>query len=330
MIGGYLGRLAEKDPLFEYLKWEIFPQLGCDCRDGIRVFGTNGSNAVYIYEDRQTCRRVVGKFFYCGRNSNWDAAWKKLDREFNNINEFRQYLGEGHYVAKALGRNDDLNRLLVIEYCEGVPLDRIIMRAINENDHDLLYQKLTALAYFLATVHNRSAQPVGVDFYSSCSYFDAVLKGASPLMSEGEYNYFMEQKERWIKQPCVWQDQQVLTHGDATPSNFLFGEGMHVISFDLERARRTDRVFDVGRIAGELQHFFLRSTGNKYAAEPFVGHFLHEYSCHFPDRDSAFNSICSRIPFYLGVNLLRVARNDYLDMDYRRLLIEEAKNALRI
>ena len=59
----YLGHLPESDVLYSYLKNEIFPQLNCDCRDGIRVFRTNGSNAVYIYEDRASCTKVVGKFF---------------------------------------------------------------------------------------------------------------------------------------------------------------------------------------------------------------------------------------------------------------------------
>ena len=329
MIGKYIGRVSTADPLYEYLRWEIFPQVGADARDGIRVFETNGSNAVYIYEDRATGQRVVGKFFLSERMDNREVALRRLNREYNNINEFRQYLGNMHYAARILGRNDSLNCLLVIEFCHGTTLDSILTRSLSEHNDKLLYEKLTSLAYFLATVHNRSAQPVGVDFYASCSYFDAVMLEASRLMDPGEYRYFMQLKENWISEPAVWQDQQVLTHGDATPSNFLFGDGLHVITFDLERARRTDRVFDVGRIAAELQHFFLRSTGNKYAAEPFIGHFLWEYACHFPDRESAFRSISLRVPFYFGTNLLRIARNSYLDRDYRRILVEEAKLTLR-
>jgi aminoglycoside phosphotransferase (APT) family kinase protein len=83
----------------------------------------------------------------------------------------------------------------------------------------------------------------------------------------------------------MWEDRQVFVHGDATPSNFLFGEGLSVMAIDLERMRRADRVFDLGRIAGELQHFYMQATGNKYVAEPFISHFLWEYACHFPDRD---------------------------------------------
>src|ERR1039457_4730280 len=58
--------------------------------------------------------------------------------------------------------------------------------------------------------------------------------------------------------------------------------GLSVIAIDLERMKCADRVFDLGRIAGELQHYFLQATGNKHSAEPFIGHFLWEYACHFP------------------------------------------------
>jgi hypothetical protein len=88
-------------------------------------------------------------------------------------------------------------------------------------------------------------------------------------------------------------------------------------------------VFDTGRIAGELKHFFMRATGNKDAAEPFIGHFLWEYACHFPNRDSAFQSITGRTPFYMGITLLRIARNSWVDPEYRHRLVNEAKECLR-
>ena len=69
-------------------------------------------------------------------------------------------------------------------------------------------------------------------------------------------------------------------------------------------------------MAGEIQHAFVATTGQIRDAEPFIGHFLWEYSCHFPDRDSAFQSITSRLPYYMALNLLRIARNDYISPDY--------------
>jgi aminoglycoside phosphotransferase (APT) family kinase protein len=194
-----------------------------------------------------------------------------------------------------------------------------------------LYKKLTALAYFLATQHNRTANGYGVNFNEDCNYFNHIVHKLARkyYISPADEEEFYWLRDRWREQPRMWEDQQVLVHGDATPSNFLFGYGLEVIAIDLENMKRADRVFDVGRIVGELQHFFLQHTGNKYEAESFIGHFLWEYSCHFPDRYSAFRSICGRIPYQMGLTLLRIARNSWVSDNYRRTLIEEAKITLR-
>jgi hypothetical protein len=78
-----------------------------------------------------------------------------------------------------------------------------------------------------------------------------------------------------------------------------------------------------------LQHYFLQATGNKDSAEPFIGHFLWEYACHFPDRDRAFRSITSRLPFQMALTLLRIARNSWVAPHQRQRLVEEAKIILR-
>ena len=125
----------------------------------------------------------------------------------------------------------------------------------------------------------------------------------------------------------MWDDHQVLTHGDATPSNFIFS-GNGVTAIDLERMKYSDRVFDLGRVVGEIQHHFVQGTGNKENAEPFIGHFLWEYSCHFPDRHSAFKAITARLPFQIAVTLLRVARNSWISRDHAHKLIQMAKGTL--
>ena len=82
-------------------------------------------------------------------------------------------------------------------------------------------------------------------------------------------------------------------------------------------------------INGELKHFFFRSTGDPHAAEPFIGHFLWEYCSHFPDRVSAFRAVTRRTPFHMGITLLRIARNSWIDCEYRWRLVGEAKAILR-
>src|SRR6185437_927913 len=61
----------------------------------------------------------------------------------------------------------------------------------------------------------------------------------------------------------------------------------------------------------------------------FIGHFLREYSSHFADRQGMFESVTARAPYYMALNLLRIARNDYIDRDYGGRLTSQAKRLLR-
>lgn len=333
MIGTYLGRLPASDPMHNYLQYEIQPQIsGASDRSSYRVFGLNGSNDVYLYEDRDTGSKVIGKFFLSSRKKNAARAATHLTHEFDNLCMMRDYgLTGHHHVVKPLGRHYSMNALLVTEYSEGQLLSEVILDAIHRGDHGKLYHKLTALAYFLSSFHNRTAIGVGIDFHEDCSYMDRLIDKLRNIQAigwdEAQELYWL--RDQWRNQGRMWQDQKVFVHGDATPDNFMFGNGLDVIAFDLERARRADRVFDTGRIAGELKHFFMRATGNRHAADPFIGHFLWEYACHFPNRESAFRSITGRTPFHIGITLLRIARNNWVDAEYRRRLINEAKECLR-
>jgi aminoglycoside phosphotransferase (APT) family kinase protein len=127
----------------------------------------------------------------------------------------------------------------------------------------------------------------------------------------------------------MWQDRQVWLHGDATPANFLFGDGLDVAAIDLERMERGDRMFDVGRVAGELQHAFMHSGGGRHRAESFIAHFLRQYGRHFPDPEGMLESVAARVPYYMALNLLRIARNDYIDRGHGRRLVAQAKELLQ-
>jgi aminoglycoside phosphotransferase (APT) family kinase protein len=334
MTGTYLGRLSEHDPLHGFLQHEIQQQInGTQGKSNYRVFRLNASSDVYLYENRMTGAKVIGKFFRTSRKMDVAKADSRLTREFDNLCMMRDYglTGYQHHVVKPLGRHYLMNALLVTECCEGQLLSEVIVDAIRSGHHDKLYQKLTALAYFLSAFHNRTAIGVAVDFHEDCGYMDRLIDKLRNIwaINGDEAREFYWLRDQWRSQPKMWQDQQVLVHGDATPENFMFGNGLDVTAFDLERTKRADRVFDTGRIAGELKHFFMQATGNRDAADPFIGHFLWEYACHFPNRDSAFQSITGRTPFYIGITLLRIARNDWVGPHYRHRLISEARNCLR-
>jgi aminoglycoside phosphotransferase (APT) family kinase protein len=221
--------------------------------------------------------------------------------------------------------------VLAVEYFPGEEFSHAITRATRHRDDAHLYWRLKALAYFLATLHNRTANGATVDFDPECRYFDTIVSRLRKAhrIRQRETDEFSGLRDRWRAWPQMWQDRQVWLHGDATPANFLFGHGMDVAAIDLERMKRGDRLFDVGRVAGELQHAFMRDSGDRRRAEPFIGHFLWEYSCHFPDREQTFESITTRVPYYMALNLLRIARNGYIGQDYGRRLVRHAKRMLQ-
>jgi len=330
----YLGRLSESDSLHGYLQYNIQPQInGLSGSVNYRVFRLNGSNDVYLYEDRSTGVKVVGKFFCTSRKWDMEKAAAHLTREFDSLCRMRHcgLMGYPHHVVRPLGRNVSLNALLVTEYCEGELFSELILSVIKSGDTGRLYHKLTALAYFLSAFHNRTVIVEKVDFNQDCTYMDRLIKSLLEInaLNWNELHEFYWLRDQWRHQPRMWEDQQVIVHGDATPENFMFGDGLSVITFDLERTKRADRVFDTGRIAGEMKHFFMQASEDRDAADPFIGHFLWEYACHFPDRNKAFQSISGRTPFYMGITLLRIARNSWIEPDYRRRLINEAKECLR-
>jgi len=334
MNGSYVGYVAGQDPLHDFLSGILRDRLGvCERQPAFRVFRLSGSNEVYAYEEKFSGTKVICKFY--GPKFGWDrdkAAWVAR-QEYEGLKTLRRYhlVGSPHHVIRPLGVSGDINGVLAVEYFSGEEFSHAIARATQHGDDAHLYWRLKALAYFLATQHNRTANGARVDFDPECRYFDTVvgrLKNAARI-GQWDVEELSWLRDRWRDRPQMWQDRQVWLHGDATPANFLFGHGLDVAAIDLERMKRGDRMFDVGRVAGELQHAFMTAVGDWRRAEPFIGHFLWEYSCHFPDRQQAFESITARAPYYMGLNLLRIARNDYIGRDYSARLVRRAKKLLR-
>lgn len=326
--------LSRRDPLRAYLCEHVLPQLGVDgAAAEFRVRHMHGTNHVYVYEEERSGLRVIGKFFggVAGRSTHTAARY--LEREWSNLVYLRDglgFTGYPHYVARPLGRNAALGCVLIEEFCHGVSLSTVLSEA-TRGAHRELYRKLTALAWFLATLHNRTAREARVDFEPECRYYRRIVDQLSSqrVVDDSTAAILHALLERWRGRDVLREDGEVLVHGDVTPANILYGEHPWVIAIDVERMRTADRVFDVGRVVGEIKHHFMQDLGDRHAAEPFIGHFLWEYACHFPDRSRAFQSITRRVPFYMGLTLLRIARNGWVTGAHRRALVHEAMRILQ-
>ncbi|SOD74226.1 phosphotransferase family enzyme [Jatrophihabitans sp. GAS493] len=334
VIGKFVGYVPRHDRLYDYLRGILVDRMGIhNPHPAFRAFRLVGSNEVYGYEEKASGARLICKFY--GPKFGWDSdrASHAAHQEYESLQTLRSFnlVGSPHHVIAPLGVNRDINSVLAVEYYPGEQFSQAIARSIHQRDSSHLFWRLKALAYFLATQHNRTANGDGVNFDADTRYFNRVVGRLrrDDRVGAWDVDEFEWLRDRWRERARMWQDQQVWLHGDATPANFLFGNGLDVAAIDLERMKRGDRMFDVGRIAGELQHSFMSATGDRRRAEPFIGHFLWEYSCHFPDRDSAFASITARAPYYMGMNLLRIARNDYISSEYSGKLVAQAKRLLR-
>lgn len=129
----YLGHLPKNDPLHGYLQYDIQPQL-TGFRDPVtyRVFKLNGSNAVYLYEEKYSGAKVIGKFFLSQQDTDPEAAGRRLSRECRNLQMMRSlgFSGYPHYIARPLGCNTSLNHLLVVEYCDGELLSSLDRKSV--------------------------------------------------------------------------------------------------------------------------------------------------------------------------------------------------------
>ncbi len=335
MKGRFVGWVDGEDRMHGFLARLLRDTLGIGERHpAFRVFRLTGSNEVYGYEEKHSNARLICKFY--GGRFGWDRdkAARLADHEYDSLATLRgfDFVGSPHHVIRPLATDRDLNAVLALEYYQGEQFSQAIHRAAHHHDDAHLYRRLTALAYFLASMHNRTANGHTVDFDVDSRYFDGIIAKLRRKRKIGDWD---ADELHWLgglwrDRDRMWSDRQVWLHGDATPANFLFGDGLNVGAIDLERMRRGDRMFDVGRVAGELQHCFMAATGSRHRAEPFIGHFLWEYSCHFPDRDATFASVTARTPYFMAMNLLRVARNDYIGEHYGGRLVGQAKELLRV
>jgi hypothetical protein len=315
----------------EYLKEEIFPQLASPPYGEIEVINLSYKRPVYLFLEKEKNIMVIGKFFEV-ESIPLEQAWLEADKEYLNLKLLRERFGmslDTDKVVAPLGAKRDFSALLVTERATGQPLDHYIARAIYEQQREELFQMLGYLARFFIKLHcasetDRSVSPDLPQFYLE-TLLDSLSKSG---LKHSDRANFEEYAARWWDESEIFvSDREVIVHGDATPTNFFFDHG-NVTAIDLEKMKWADRCWDLGFVVAELKHHFMWRMGSGWAAEPFIGHFLWEYAVNYGDTQF-FHIITRKIPLYMAMGLLRIARNLWLSDPYREGLILEAKQCLK-
>jgi len=315
----------------EYLKEEIFPQLASPPYGEIEVSELNYKKPVYLFLERRKNIVVVGKRFKV-ESVLLEDAWLEADKEYLNLKLLRERFGMSgstDYVVAPLGRSKELSALLVTEKAPGRTLDYYIARAVHEQQRNELFDKLSHLARFFVKLHQISETDRTVPPDLPQAYMEKLLDHLrKELLSPSEGAAIEQYSSRWWDEESILvTDREVIVHGDATPTNFLFYANS-VVGVDLEEMKWADRCWDLGFIAAELKHHFMWRMGDGWAAEPFIGHFLWQYAVNYGDT-RFFHAVTRRIPLYMALGLLRIARNNWLGEHYRKNLVVEAQQCLR-
>ncbi|MDA8156947.1 MAG: aminoglycoside phosphotransferase family protein [Actinomycetota bacterium] len=328
MEPGYLGTLSMADPLYEILQTDVCPSV----KDPVFHVDLISKRRVYKYTEEKSRMAIIGKFFL--PDDPKPARALRIKSEFEKLHKVRRYGFDAspHYVVRPISRSERIGLALVEEFISGKNLDHFIKKAVYEKNPGPLKKTLSRLASFLSALHRRTLNGKRVDLEPVFAYYQKVLSklAAENVLLEKERLGILKLVEKWLKRPRLSADRASIVHGDATPTNFLFTENGDVVAIDLERMKDADAVFDAGMICGELKHAFLWRTGNPYAAEPYICHFLSSY-CGPEGRGkrAAFRSVTMKNPLYMALAEFRIARNNYLGRQYRRDLALEATRCLK-
>lgn len=232
-------------------------------------------------------------------------------------------------IPRLLGRFPPARLGLLLEGVPGQDLDYYLNEAVHKEALEPCLERLQQLAQLLATFHTRPRPSRAVEFGPARGYFHKLLKQLrfQGLLSPEEQTALAAEGRAWEERFQNYRDHQVLLHGDATPTNFLFPNG-RAVALDLERLRLGDRLFDLSWVAGELRHAWGWRGRDFAAGEPAVRAFFRSYLEALPGDAALTERMFALNPFYLALAELRIARNAYLSWDYRRALVAEACRCL--
>jgi len=251
------------------------------------------------------------------------------------VQEYRIYraapglgLNQG-VIPKLVGHDPGVRLGLLLEAVPGPDLDHYLAEAVLGRELERCLAKLANLAELLAFFHTRPQTRRAVAPEPALAYFQK-LQGQLQtlgLLSPEDMGFLAEEGRSWEARLGAYADRQVLLHGDATPTNFLFPDG-RAVAVDLERLRTGDRLFDLSWVAGELRHAWGWRGRDFAESEGAIRAFLGAYLAALP-RDAALaERVFALNPFYMALAELRLARNFYLSWGYRRALVEEACRCL--
>jgi thiamine kinase-like enzyme len=328
------GKVSRGGELYNYLKdrvlqarqEELSPNLD---RLDFRVYRLQASHHVFKVVEKKSGIAFLIKS-YAEDQVNDEIKRRRFHRELENVHLLERFDigGAGHCIAVPFFVDTE-RFLIAYPFFEGKELSHYIKKAVLNGKEKTLKHKLSALADFLYSLHKHT-DTEGVETSQILRSFMGKIKRAerANLIDANAARQMRCLIEKWTKLPLLRDGRKCLIHGDATPSNFLF-KRTSVAVIDLENIAWGDRSYDLGMVAGELKHQCMMHSGNRFAAEGYIGHFYWEYSRRCSDPCKAFRILTAKNPFYMAYTEFRIAGNEWLAWDHRKWLAFEGMECLK-
>lgn len=305
----YLGKIKPGDPFRDWLV-QILGERIKNRNCSVRVFQFAASHMVRRFEFKGEGFSVMGKFF------NKPLGFiRKYDPDRAMVNEYYKLkkISKIIDIPKPIAINRDFDCVLITEYISGKPLYKYF------EEEDGLYENLTAVARLLRTLHDKTKM-----HYDKEKEFIMYSKNLNYLNPDKPTRkIYDELMGKWWY--CSFLDfgYGCLIHHDATPANYLLHrERAYAIDFELS-VDHGNPIHDPGILSAEIKNFFAL-RGEDRRAEPYIGHFLWQYSKSLDE----FHRITRAIPFYMSYGLLRIARGEKNE-GHKKYLLREAEGCLR-
>lgn len=306
----------------------LLTHLGAAQAMGVKVQRLRASRPVFRFCRDGNGLGLVGKFFVDQVPTS--PQDRSLAQEYHNyLGAPARELAAAGLIPRLVGQAPGVRLGLLLEGVPGADLDFYLSEAAQGRGLEKCLDQLTKLAEFLAFFHTRPLPRQPVSPEPVLAYFHKLRTQlqAMGLLSPEDLDFLEEESRAWEDRFGAYADDQVVLHGDATPTNFLFPDG-RVVAVDLERLRAGDRLFDLSWVAGELRHAWGWRGRNFEDSEGVIQGFLRAYLAALPAAAGLIQRIFALNPLYMALAELRIARNSYLAWEYRRALVAEARRCL--
>jgi aminoglycoside phosphotransferase (APT) family kinase protein len=306
----FVGTLGPGDAFRDWLMQVVGHRISDrNCRVNVyRIWPA--SHTVCRYEFLNQGFSAVAKFYGepTGWKKNYDFA-KSMEKEFYTLKKIERIID----IPRPLAMHKDFHCALLTEYVPG----RYLYKFMKGDEG--LYDRLTSIAQVQRRLHDQTKSDYRRD--RVFAKFHRVLDQLQlDPVTRMKYNRLLG---NWWHSPLLDLPFGCMVHGDANPMNYLFDYGrVYVLDFESSR-EHAHFGLDLGFVAAELKFFFTIHRGNGRMAEPYIGHFLWQYS----HNEQEFHAITRALPFFMSLGLLRMARLGQR-ADQRSYIFREAKACL--